>query len=481
MTHNLDAFLKGCENIADKILRHIEKGDLIQIVSHLDADGVAAGSIMAKAIHRLGGNFSLRVAKQVDERLIERMLQVKAKLYIFAEIGSGYLDLLTRIREAEVLVIDHHKPLEGSYPSIAMVNPHLYGIDGASEISGAGVCYIVAKKLSQENIDLSPLGVVGALGDLQDKNEKRSLTGLNQVIVEDAVDGGYLEVRTDLLFYGRETRPIYKAIASTMNPFIPGLSGEEGNSLGFLVNLGIPLKAGEKFRTLADLTAEEKQRIYSELTKYLSSKGFTSSLIISLIGSVYTLLKEDRLTPMRDGREFASLLNACARMDKPGVAVALCMGDRGEALNEAQNILSEYRKVISRYMGHLLGEARERIRDLENICIVDCEGIVDENLLSPVASILSTSGVLNQEKPLLFLTRTREGEVKVSARASETLVGRGLSVGTIMQTAAERVKGRGGGHSVAAGANIPHDQKDNFIRLVDQLAKSALLKSDVQS
>lgn len=477
MVHNIDSFLKNCEDIARMILPHIEKGDFIQIISHMDADGAAAGSIMAKAIYRLGGYFNLRIVKQIDARLIERLLQMKSKIYIFAEIGSGYLDLLGKIQEAEILVIDHHKPLEGSYPDIATVNPHLHGIDGTREISGAGVCYLVAKKLSQENIDLSPLAVVGAMGDLQDKNEKRSLIGLNQMILDDAVGNGQLSVTTDLLFYGRETRPLHKAIASTMNPFIPGLSGEEDKSLGFLVNLGIPLKVDDRWRTLADLSAEEKQRIYSELTKYLSSKGFASGFITSLIGSVYTLLKEDRLTPLRDGREYASLLNACTRMEKPSIAVALCMGERKDALNEAQEILTEYRRNLSKHMGLLL-EAPERISELESIYVVKCEGIIDENLLSPVASILSTSGVFNPEKPLLLLTKTREGELKISARASEILVDRGLSVGSIMQTAAGHVKGRGGGHTVAAGATIPLDQEDSFIQLVNQTAKDKLLRSD---
>jgi len=479
MSHPIDGFLKSCEDIAKRIIPHVERGEFIQVVSHMDADGAAAGSIMTKAIYRLGGYFNLRVVKRIDEQLVGRLLQTRSKLYIFAEIGSGYLDLLSKIQSAEVLVIDHHKPLEGDYPDVATVNPHLYGIDGASEISGAGVCYFVAKKLNHGNIDLAQLGVVGALGDLQDKNEKRSLIGLNQMVVKDGVDSGWLSVETDLLFYGRETRPLHKAIASTMNPFIPGLSGEEDKSLGFLVNLGIPLKMDDRWRTLADLTVEEKQRIYSELTKYLSSKGFASSFISSLIGSVYTFLKEDRLTPLRDGREFASLLNACTRMAKPGVAVALCMGERRESLSEAQEILTEYRRNIAKYM-ELLFEAPERINELENIYVVNCEGIVDENLLSPVASIFSTSGVFNPEKALLLLTKTKEGELKVSARASEILVNKGLNVGTIMRTAAEKVEGRGGGHNVAAGATIPTNQEGNFIRLVSQSTKDMLLRSDVQ-
>ena len=55
------------------------------------------------------------------------------------------------------------------------VNPHLYGIDGATEVSGSGVAYFAAKAVNAENMDLAPIALVGALGDMQDKNEQRQL------------------------------------------------------------------------------------------------------------------------------------------------------------------------------------------------------------------------------------------------------------------------------------------------------------------
>jgi RecJ-like exonuclease len=61
-----------------------------------------------------------------------------------------------------------------------------------------------------------------------------------------------------IIFYGRETRPVHKAIAYTTSPFIPGLSGEEDECLGFLVNLGIRLKENDRWRSISDLSAEEK-------------------------------------------------------------------------------------------------------------------------------------------------------------------------------------------------------------------------------
>jgi RecJ-like exonuclease len=451
----------------------VEKEAFIPIFSHNDADGLAAGSIVAKAVHRLGGKFLLRIIPRIDDRFLDRHEKAGFKFCVFTEIGSGYLDMLGKLSSEAVLVIDHHKPLPLDFPSLIHVNPHPYGFDGARDISGAGMCYLVVRELSRENVDLAPLAVVGALGDLQDKNEARTLQGLNLEAVKDAEANGLLEVSTDLLFYGRETRPLPQALATTLNPFIPGLSGEEDRCLGFLSQLDIPLKAGERWRTISDLTPDEKQKIFSEITIYLSSKGFAQNTILSLLGGVYTFKKEDKWTPLRDGREYAALLNACAKMEKTGLGVALCLGERGKALEEAQAVLNDYRRTLGRTVTSLM-EDKDRVKTLLKLTLIRGHGLVDENLISPIATILSGSGSFPPSKPLLALTNTRTGEVKASIRASQTLVDRSLNLGVIMQAAAEKVGGKGGGHNVAAGATIPPEGEESFVQLVEQMVGESL-------
>jgi len=473
MDKGIKDFFESCDVAAQEILEYVKKGKFIPIFSHNDADGVAAGSIIAKAVYRLGGKFLLRIIDRLDEEVVNQIKQIPAEIYVFTEIGSGYLDVLKKLQASKILVIDHHKPLELSYPNLIHVNPNLHGIDGAKEISGAGVCYFVAKKISRENIDQACLAVVGALGDLQDRAGNRCLQGLNKTIVEEAKMEGLLETTTDLMFYGRETRPIHKAISTTMNPFIPGLSGEEDKCLGFIVNLGIPLKEGDRWRSLADLSSEEKEKIFSQLTIYLSSKGFSEESIFQLVGCVYTFLREDKWTPLRDGREYASLLNACTKMGKTGIGVSLCFGSRGETLEEAQNLLNEYRKIIGRYISLLL-ETPNRIVELKNIHLIRCHDIVDEKMLSPVATIISSSGGLNPDKPTIVLTKTEDGKIKVSARANQKLVDKGLNLGLVMQTVTEKLGGKGGGHNIAAGAIIPYEKEEEFIKMVDKLVEETV-------
>jgi RecJ-like exonuclease len=291
--------------------------------------------------------------------------------------------------------------------------------------------------------------------------------------VEDAVNTGYLKVETDLMFFGRETRPIHQALARTTNPFLPGISGEEDKSLAFLANLGIKPKQGDKWRALRDLSEEEKKNIFSAITDYLVSRGFASDVALNLIGNVYTLTREEPWTPLRDAREFTVMLNATGRMDKAGLGVAICMGDRGKCLQEAITVIEEYRRTITKYLSWLT-EKPERLEELESIYVVRGDGVIDEKVISPVSSILSTT-LSKLGKPIIaYSIISGENMVKVSARALEPLIKKGLNLGEVLYVAADKHSGRGGGHNIAAGAQIPIKNVEPFIKLVDKLVKKQL-------
>ena len=87
-------------------------------------------------------------------------------------------------------------------------------------ISGAGVTFILAMKLG-DNVDLSALAIVGAVGDLQDMRT-HALVGVNRQILELAKESGYIAYEKDLKLFGRQTRPIYKLLQYSSDPFLPG-------------------------------------------------------------------------------------------------------------------------------------------------------------------------------------------------------------------------------------------------------------------
>ena len=437
------------------------------VVSHFDADGLAAAGVIGRTLARLDASMHLKVVKQLDDEVLSECRSEDSDVTIFTEIGSGYLDAI-RISFAgkKAIILDHHQPSGRLDSEFIHVNPHPFGFDGATEVSGAGVAYFVARSLSDANVDLSTLAVVGALGDMQDKGTRRSLHGLNERIVEEGLKKGLLETTTDLVFYGRETRPIHRALAYTTSPFLPDISGEEDKCLALLASIGIQVKREDRWRTVKDLSNDEKQRLLSKIVEIVSSKGLSAQAALELIGTVYTLVQEESSTPTRDAREYASLLNACGRMDRSGLAVSICLGDRGTVMEEVQQVLAEYRRTLAQYIGWIT-EKPDTVTELQGTYFVRGDDFLDEKMTGALSSILSTSGLFKTEKAIVVLARTKKGEIKVSARASDWLVERGVNLGSTLQAIAEKCSGMGGGHNVAAGAQIPEEKREDFVKLLD--------------
>jgi single-stranded-DNA-specific exonuclease len=432
-------------------------------------------------LFRFDARLRLRVTQWVDEKIIGEIVTQKPQLVVLTDFGSGYLELLNeKVPDVKVAILDHHQiAAEVENANFVHVNPHLHGIAGATDVSGSGVAYFVAKAMSAENVDLAPIALVGALGDMQDKNEERKLCGLNVLIVKDAVDAKLVTVEKDLTFFGRETRPIHRALAATTSPFIPGISGEEDKSLAFLASLDIKPKEGERWRALRDLSEDEKKKLSSALADHLISKGLHAE-VENLIGNVYVLNREEPWTPLRDAREFAVMLNSTGRLDRPSLGIALCMGDRASALEEANRVLEDYRRSISKYLGWVL-EKPERLKELEHIYVVYGETFINEKIIGTISSIL-VSGLENREKPLIaFSNIEEENAAKFSARTTDTALSRGVNLGEVMHFASEKYGGKGGGHNVAAGAQVPIDQVDNFINTVNELVSKQLKGEEIGS
>jgi len=466
-------FLDSASQAAETILETVTENGVIHVFSHLDADGLAAAGIIGRALFRLDARFRIRITQWINDKAIEEILSEKPQLIVFTDLGSGYIDLLSeKLSDFKIVILDHHQVSGEKTANIVHVNPHLHEIDGARDISGSGVTYFAAKAMDKANIDSAPIAVVGALGDMQDKYDQRMLGGLNEKIVEDAKSTGLLTVEKDLIFFGRETRPIHRTLASTTNPFIPGISGEEDKSLAFLVSLDIKPKHGDKWRALRDLSEEEKKRLCSALADYLLSKGLHYE-VSNLIGHVYILNREEPWTPLRDAREFSVLLNGTGRMDKPSLGVAVCMGDRGSALEEANKVLREYRRTLGKYLGWVM-EKTERMEELQNIYVVHGEDFLEDKIVGAISSILSSS-LPNPEKPLIMYANVKEEEIaKFSARTVDMVTHRGVNLGQAMQVAAEKFLGKGGGHNIAAGAQVPIKNINHFIKLVDELVGKQL-------
>jgi RecJ-like exonuclease len=194
--------------------------------------------------------------------------------------------------------------------------------------------------------------------------------------------------------------------------------------------------------------------------------------VSTLIGNVYVLVHEQPSTSLRDAREFSVVLNSTGRLDRPSLGIAVCMGDRGAALGEANQVLENYRRDINRYLGWVM-EKPERMREFENVYVVYGENAVNEKVIGTIASILAYN-MMSEKAVLAFAHVSEEGVAKFSARTIESAVHKGVNLGEVMRIASETFGGKGGGHNIAAGSQVPLDKVESLIKLADELVGKQL-------
>jgi single-stranded-DNA-specific exonuclease len=449
---------------AEHLVELSNRGARILVVTHIDADGLSSGSIAFSALARKNFAVSVRSIPDLDPRAIEKLKADKFDFYLFTDLGSGLLGALSSSFGDGFVVLDHHQVPEGDSSHPRLINAWNYGYDGGVEACSSTMAYAFAKALDERgNVDLSTIALVGALGDRQDKGDGRLLGGLNKVALDDAVSKGLIALSNDLLFYGRETRPVHEAIAMSYSPFIAGLSGAKDAALAALSNSGFKLKEGGRWRTLGELSNEEKQKVIEVISGFIASAGHGSDLLKDLVGTVYTFEFEDPLTPLRDAREFASVLNACGRMDRTDLGLSICIGDREEALRQALALMSEYRAKLNKAIQKLQLET-DKVATKGDVMLVMGEEFIEERMTGSVSSLLASSDRF-RDKLVLVRAKSGDSELKYSSRIGDSYPGK-VNLGEVMREAAESVGGVGGGHSMAAGAKIPFARRDDFTRLV---------------
>ncbi|MFC1454651.1 DHHA1 domain-containing protein [Candidatus Undinarchaeota archaeon] len=440
-----------------RAIERVKKEDFVEIVGHIDADGISAAAILSTALERAGIEHKVNFLKQMRESPGEGF-------YIISDMGSGQLDIL---ESTKGIILDHHKPMELSPSELIHINAHQLGFNGSTEISGAGMAYLFAKELDKENINLSQLAVIGAVGDVQ--NFWGKFEGQNKKILKDAVNEKLIKVENDLMIYGRQTRPLFMALQYFTDPYIPGVSNSQTGSHMLLKDLEIEQKHEGEWRRIADLTKEEKQKLGTELIKrsiYHAPERLKKYVGNLVVGETYQLASEKPKTQLRDVDEYTTCLNACGRNGKPEIGLKVCKGDRKKNYSEMLGLLKRHRRNLAKGMEFIEGGG---IKNKEKIQYFDARGKIKETIVGTIAGMLLGSESADPYKPMIGISSSDDDMLKLSGRCSRLLVLDGLDLGDKFRAAAKSVGGVGGGHTVACGAFVPEDSLEEFIKKLDIL------------
>ncbi len=428
------------EKTAEDIARSILRCDSMRVISHNDADGITSAGLICSALKRAGIPFHATLLNRLDASVVESLQGP----VVFCDMGSGKPELISRVK-GECFVLDHHRPV-GTLGCMHL-NPHLFGIDGAFELSASGTVYSVVRKMG-DNVDLAGLALVGAMGDRQ------AMIGANRAILDEAVAANVVEVKAGLKM--AEDGPVDEVLKSAVEPLLD-FTGDPEKANKFL----------EDIRVMGDIQSLENDdlsRLCTALTLKLLTQG--SFAADSIIGEVIRLKRE----VVENSLEMVQLLNACGNRDLPGLGLTLCLRDR--------SALSDARKLAAEYKGHILAEIkllRENHQEMKNIRYMLLKD-------GEAGAVVAGLGIryLFTDKPLITLNH-KDDMVKISARGNKLLISKGLDLSVALRTASEAVGGVGGGHTIASGASIPPGTEEKFLSIVDEIVGGQLGDSDGES
>jgi len=449
----VEDILESAQPAAEKLENFEGK---IRLIGQYDADGICSTAIAHEILERLGKDFEYEIVKQLYKEDVERLAEEDEELLLFVDIGSGQSkhiqELIIENTDKEVIVSDHHEPqIEGDF---IHMNPHFLGHDGGEAISAAGMTYLLAEAVSEDNYDLVTYALIGATGDIQ--KQEGEFLGLNQELLERAKEHDLIDTRQGLDLYGKSTKPLHKALMYTSDPYLEGISNNESGAIQFLKSTGVEIRENGSFKTLSDLTEEEEKKIIHGLI----TQGFDAG---KLVNPVYMLDNGHGID------EYSTIINACGRLGEPKTGVKILLEND---LKTAKKISRKYGREISSALRYV-----ENNKDDEEVIYEDDIGVIDgkdkvkDDFIGTVTTISMSNGFFGNVPVIVGVAESEKDKIKASCRATKDAVEEGLNLGEIIEGICEEIDGEGGGHNVAAGAKFPIEKKDDFLEMLTSSIK----------
>lgn len=465
---NLLKFMNHIKNIAERII-DMGRDDPIYIFSHIDADGIAASSIIIYLLTKMNKPFVANFLPQIIPNKFQYLWNdIKPRYAIFIDLGTDIPSKI--ISESNNIscgvIIDHHIfDTQNTRYCGYIANPRIFNIDGGTEISSSGVSFLLANFFSKKLPQIRKLvswSIIGALGDSQDLGPKRNLIGLNSILVDYAKKNNILKETFDLLLIGHSIRPLYQVLAETFIVEIPGVTGSYDGSAEFLKKHGI-IKSDEDLEKifLDDLPKRKREflrkKIVERIMLHFAGNFTIEDLNLLLTGTIYEF-PNARVRPLRYGRDLAILLNACGKMKKPYLGAQLLLEkDPTKILGDVINLYNRYRAFISNSLRNF--EKNLHIRN--NIFIFDGREFLHEELASTISSILATK---IRGQAIIVISKSVEDILKISIRKTKNSTIPNL--GEMMKKITQLLPNvTGGGHENAAGAYVREKDYEKFEKI----------------
>ncbi|MEX2727538.1 MAG: DHHA1 domain-containing protein [Candidatus Sigynarchaeum springense] len=422
-------------------------------VSHNDGDGLTSSALVCKAMAFLKVPCMQRIfdrSEAWDAYFAKQLASTKAiNTIIITDLGSDEKQLCSffeKHADIDLFILDHHKIPEServeTYPgNVHSMNPTRFGLDGLREIAGSTLSYLFCERLAPRVKKLAWLPVVGMAGDMLKTAEK--YVSYNKQVLEIAVEEGMAELHDGIALLGGMADPtLQESVIRSILPFIDVAAGDKERARAAITRAG--LDPSENILSFSPRDASTLSGIFG---RPVNGK---------------TVLLAGKSGLLRHSFEFNFLASI---MGDENAAGALALLDKKGPSPAEDRIYSDYIAKLVSYMAQITtrgGVDREYFKFFEM-------GASDtRQIVSDVASFTSVNNLLGNEKMLVIAVKEHGERYKLSFRCSPEFVkARGIGMGTVIERLAKQFGGRGGGHDLAGGWNVP---ASDYKRFKDQIA-----------
>ncbi|KXB04345.1 hypothetical protein AKJ50_02495, partial [candidate division MSBL1 archaeon SCGC-AAA382A13] len=446
--------------IASSLKPYLTGDRRIKINTHTDPDGISAGVILAKCLKHYDTPFHVSFGGPPEKKDLENLKKQDYDLFIFLDQGTGQFQIIKKHlldKNCPVMILDHHPGDVKNQTGLDYLNPHIFNLSGAKDVSASGVTYSVIEKINPKFEKLSEIALIGALGDRQDTPS--GLTGINKKILQKSIEKNIMTTKTGLKLYGRSLK-IHECLSNSIKPFLLGISGNESEAKNLVKKTGF---SNEK--TLENLSNSEEKKLRKKILEKIKIDA-PENLKNSLWGTIYTS-KTNQTAGPKNAHEYVTLLDSCEKFRKIEIGFSSLLGDEKSG-EKALEIVEKYQNLIIETMNQIASN-KEKIKTTSHLRYLDFGDDVKSKIVGEILSIAIESGLIKTDKPIFGLSKAGEDRLKISARATPEYVESGPALGKVLKKVSEELGGSGGGHNVAAAARIPLERKSEFIKKTNKL------------
>lgn len=300
--------------------------------------------------------------------------------------------------------------------------------------TNAALAYFVAEFIDDKYTRFSDLVILSALGEKQIDTSSQKLRGLSRLILEEGIKSQNIKVEKGTKLVGRKSEPIHLALKYSINPFLPGLTGNEKACTSFLSKQGIKMRdADGEWRTLSDLSIDEVRKLNDGLISLLMSNNERSvQETYKLIGPVYIFTTEPKEKLTRNAEEYLRLIEGACLKKKYSLAMALVLGDRKRQYDHVVRFLSDYFGEAT-YILDQLEQHPEKPKEFKYYRFMDSTDLFLNDPSMEIFKALIYGQVIPLDKPIIMhIKENKKSELYVYE--TQTMKKSGISISPLFST-----------------------------------------------